>query len=88
MPEVHDSVTWQRKASLSGRGVYSELSVACKYIEVGVSMKDRRIGANCNSADETIDELANRLSFAAALTIDGGRMVIVDGSYRQYSGSR
>ncbi len=72
----------------SGRDVYSELSVACNYIEVGVSMQDRRIGANGNGADETINELRDSLSFAAALTIDGSRMVIVDGSCGQDSGSR
>ena len=53
-----------------------------------ISMQDRRIGANCNGADETINELADSLSFAAALTIDGSRMVIVDGSCGQDNGSR
>lgn len=72
----------------SGGGIYSELGVACKYIEVGVSMQDRRIGANCNGADETIHELADSLSFAAALTIDGSRLVIVNGSCGKDSGSR
>ena len=76
------------RSSSSGRGVYSELSVACNDIEVGVSMQDRRIGAHCNGADETINELADSLSFAAALTIDGSRMVVVDGSCGQDNGSR
>jgi hypothetical protein len=62
--------------------------VACKNIEVGVSMQNRYIGANRNGTDEAIHELANRLSLAAALTIDGSRVVIVDRSRRQDNGSR
>ncbi len=77
-----DLISLSFLSTSSGRSVYPELSVACKYIEVGVSMQDRRIGANCNGADETINELADSLSFAAALTMDGSRMVIVDGSRR------
>ncbi len=51
-------------------------------------MQDRRIGANCNGADETINELADSFSFAAALTIDGSRPVIVNGCCGKDSGSR
>ncbi len=71
-----------------GRGVYSELGVARKHVEVGVSMQDRRISASGNRTDETVNELADGLSLAAALTIDGGRTVIIDGSSGQDSRSR
>ncbi len=69
-------------------GIYSELGVARNHIEVGVSMQDRRVGANGDGADEAIHELADRLSFAATLTIDGSRLVIVHGPSGKDSGSR
>jgi len=62
--------------------------MARKYVEVGVSMQDRSVGGDCDGADETIDELADSLSFAAASTIEGSRMIIIHGSYRQDSCSR
>ena len=69
-------------------GIYSEFGVACDHIEVDVSMQDRRVGANGDRPDEAIHELTDRLSCAATLTIDGSRLLIVNGSSGKDSGSR
>lgn len=42
-------------------------------------MQDRGAPANCNGSDETINQLADTLSFAPALAIQCSRTVIVNG---------
>ena len=46
-------------------------------IEIGVVMKDGRIGVNGDSADETIDQLANGFPFLATKAIESGCIVVV-----------
>ena len=53
--------------------------MACDRVEVGVLMQNRRVGADRDGTDEAIHELADRLSSAATLPIDGSRLVVVSG---------
>ena len=46
-----------------------------KHVEVGVVLKDGRIGVNCESADEVVDQLANGLPFPAREAKQGGCML-------------
>ena len=54
-----------------------------EHIEVGVAVKDVRIGVNGDGANETIDQLTNGFSFPAAEAKQGGRILVVHRSGRQ-----
>lgn len=69
--------------------MHPELGVTGHHVEIIVSMQDRHVGADGDGGDEAIDELPDRLSLAAAMTMDASRLVIVrrcggkDGGSRQ-----
>ena len=46
-------------------------------VEIGVVMKDGRIGVNGDGADETIDQFANCFPFLATEAIESGCIVVV-----------